>query len=113
MAKFYGAVGYARTVETKPGVWVEQITERMYFGDLTRNTRKLQSSETLNDDINVANEISIVADPFANENFHAMRYVEFMGAKWKITSVEVQYPRLILSIGGVYHGTQSPVSGNS
>lgn len=103
MAKFYGAVGYAVTVETRPGVWEERITERMYYGDLTRNTRRLQSSETLNDDISVANEISIVADPFANENFYSMRYVVFMGAKWKISNVEVQYPRLILTIGGVYN----------
>ena len=99
MAKFYGPVGYAETVETAPGVYVEKITERMYFGDLTRNTRHLQSSETLNDDINVANEISIVADPFANQNFHRMRYVGFMGANWKISNVEVHYPRLILTIG--------------
>lgn len=104
MAKFYGSVGYADTVETAPGVWEEGITERMYFGDLTRNTRRLQSSDTLNDDINVANEISIVADPFAYQNFHKMRYVSFMGSKWKITNVEVQYPRLILTIGGVYNG---------
>lgn len=107
MAKFCGAIGYAVTEETKPGVWKEQITERMYFGDLTRNTRKLQSTDQLNDDINVANEISIVADPFANENFHSMKYVEFMGAKWKITSIEVQYPRLILTVGGVYNGEQA------
>lgn len=103
MAKFYGAIGYGKTVETKPGVYDEQITERSYFGDLIRNTRRLQSSDALNDDINVANEISIVADPFANENFHSMRYVEFMGAKWKISNVDVQYPRLILTIGGVYN----------
>ena len=103
MAKFYGPIGYAETVETKPGVWEEQITERMYFGDLVRNTRRLQDSGMLNDNINVANEISIVADPFANENFHSMRYVEFMGAKWKISNVDVQYPRLILSIGGEYN----------
>ena len=107
MAKFYGAIGYAVTEETKPGVWMEKITERMYYGDLTRNTRKLQSTDQLNDNINVANEISIVADPFANENFHSMRYVEFMGAKWKITSIEVQYPRLILTVGGVYNGKQT------
>lgn len=106
MAKFYGPVGYAETVETSPGVWQEQITERMYYGDLTRNTHRFQSSATLNDDINVANEISIVADPFANANFHLMRYVEFMGAKWKITNVEAQYPRLILTVGGVYNGQQ-------
>lgn len=103
MAKFYGAIGYAVTVDTTPGVWEEQITEHMYFGELVRNTRKLQSADQLNDNINVANEISILADPFARENFHLMKYVEFMGAKWKITSVEVQYPRLILTIGGVYN----------
>lgn len=104
MAKFYGAVGYAVTEENTPGVWVENIIERMYYGELIRNTRKLQSTEYLNDDINISNEISILADPFAYANFHSMRYVDFMGAKWKIISVEVQYPRLILTVRGVYNG---------
>ena len=104
MAKYYGAIGYAETVETKPGVWKEQITERMYSGDLLRNTSRFQSTDKLNDDINISNEISIIADPYANQNFHLMRYIEFMGTKWKITNVEVQYPRLILTIGGLYNG---------
>ena len=90
--------------ETRPGVWEEIITERNYYGDLVRNIRRLQSSSQVNDDLNIANEISIVADPYANKNFHAMRYVEFMGTRWKINNVDVQYPRLILSIGGVYNG---------
>ena len=104
MAKFYGVIGYADTAETEPGVWEEQITERNYYGDLIRNTRRLESSSNLNDNINVSNEISIVADPFAIQNFHMMRYVEYMGAKWKINSVEVRHPRLILSVGGLYNG---------
>ena len=104
MAKFYGKIGYAETLETSPGVWQERITERDYFGDLNRNTRTAQSSNQLNDNINISNEISILADPFANQNFHLMRYVEYMGTKWKITNVEVQYPRLILTVGGVYNG---------
>ena len=104
MAKFFGPIGFAEPAETTPGVWEEAITERYYDGDLIRNVRRLQSSDKVNGDINVSNEVSIVADPFANENFHSMRYVEFMGAKWKITSVEVQYPRLILTMGGVYNG---------
>ncbi len=108
--KFYGEIGFARTVETRPGIWEEQITERAYFGDITRNLRRLQSSAKVNDDINISNEISIVADPFANGNFHAMRYVRFMGAKWKIESVEAQYPRLILSIGGLYNDGASDTS---
>lgn len=102
MAKWFGAIGFAETVETVPGVWEEQITEHKYYGDLTRNTRRLQSTDQLNDNINVANELSIVADPFARQNFHAMRYAELMGAKWKIANVEVQYPRLLLTIGGLY-----------
>lgn len=103
MAKFYGVIGYAESVKTAPGVYEDKIVEYPYYGDLVRNTRQLQSAETLNDNINVANEISIVADPFARENFHRMRYVVFMGAKWKISKVEVGYPRLILTIGGLYN----------
>lgn len=104
MAKFYGKIGYANTVETKPGVYEEQIVERSYYGDLIRNTRRLQSADQVNDDINISNEISIVADPYAANNFHTMRYAVFMGTKWKISNVEVSYPRLILTLGGVYNG---------
>ena len=102
--KWFGTIGYADQVETKPGVWEDEITEREYFGDLTRNTRRLQMTDKLNDDIEISNEISIVSDPYANENFHSMRYAMYMGTKWKINSVEVQYPRLILSLGGIYNG---------
>ena len=105
MARFYGVVGFsADEVETKPGVWEEVIVERSYFGDVTRNTRKLSETEYLNDKVSVGNNISIVSDPYALQNFHAIRYVEWMGALWKVSSVEVQYPRLVLSIGEVYHG---------
>lgn len=104
MAKFFGKIGFAVLNETKPGVWEENITEREYFGDIGRNTRRLQTANQLNDDLNIANEISIVSDPFARENFHSMRYVEFMGAKWKVSNIEVQYPRLVLTVGGVYNG---------
>lgn len=104
MAKFCGKIGYVKTVEVEPGVWDEQVVERLYYGDLTRNTRRFQQSESVNDDINISNNISILADSYANENSQHMRYAEFMGAKWKITNVEVQYPRLLLTVGGVYNG---------
>ena len=107
MAKFYGIIGYAETVETDPGVWEEKIVERMYFGDLLSNFRNLQNSGEVNDDVNIANKISIVSDPYANENFHSMRYVEFLDTRWKITNVEVLYPRLILTLGGMYNGEQA------
>lgn len=104
MAKFFGAIGFNEgTVETSPGVWEQQVVERQYYGDLIRNSRRLQTTDQLNDDINISNEISIVADPYANANFHSIRYVEFMGAKWKVSNVEVQFPRLILTLGGVWN----------
>lgn len=104
MAKFYGTIGYVNTVETEPGMWEEQKIERQYSGELVKNTRRLEGSGGVNDNVNISNEVSIVADPYAYENFHAMRYIKFMGAKWKISNVEVRYPRLILTIGGVYNG---------
>lgn len=103
MAKWFGEIGFVVTKETSPGVWKEQVTKRNYYGDVFRNTRRLQTADKINDDINISNEISIVADPFAYENFHSIRYVEFMGAKWKVSNIDVQHPRLILTIGGLYN----------
>ena len=105
MAKYYGKVGFVDgTVQTSPGVWKERIVEREYYGDVVRNTRRLRETEFLNDGITVGNDISIVCDPYALHNFHAIRYVSWMDTNWKVSSVEVQYPRLLLSIGEVYHG---------
>lgn len=104
MAKFYGVIGFIDPVETEPGIWEYTIVERSYYGDLVRNTSRFQSSGGVNDNINIANNISVIADPYANENFQHMRYVEFMGTKWNISNAEVQYPRIILTIGGLYNG---------
>ena len=104
MGKFYGEIGYANTVETYPGVWEATITERKYYGDVKKLSRRLQTSEYLNDNLTINHEISIIADPFAYENFHTMRYIKWMGVCWKITNIDVQRPRLTLTIGGVYNG---------
>ena len=106
MAKWFGAIGFAETVETNPGVWTEQITEVNYYGDVMRDSRTLQTTDQLNDNVNIANKISIVADPFAIQHFHNMRYAVYMGAKWKVSTVEVQRTRLILTIGGLWNGEQ-------
>ena len=106
MAKIYGTIGFAEVKEDPvgSGIWKEVITPRQYCMDLNRNHRRLQGGEKVNSDITLNNEISIVADPIARENFHSIRYVEFMGAKWKVNSVDVQYPRLVLTMGEVYNG---------
>ena len=104
MAKFAGKVGYGTTVEKAPGVWVDNIVEFPYFGDVVRNTRQLQEGEHLNANLSVNNSISIVADEYANAHFFAIRYVEWAGTLWIVTDVEVQSPRLLLRLGGVYNG---------
>ena len=105
MAKWYGKVGYSETVETSPGVWVPQDTVREYYGDVIRSTTRWSvNSNSTNDDLTVNSQISIVADPFANNKFHSMKWIEFMGARWKVTSVEPQPPRLLLTLGGVWNG---------
>ena len=103
MAKYYGSVGYEDTVETEPGIFTEQIVPRDYYGDIIRNNRKLENAGEINDSINVTNQISIVADPYALENFWRIRYATFMDQKWKVKEVNVEFPRLILTLGGLYN----------
>lgn len=102
--RFFGAVGYGEPTETATGVWEDVITEFDYRGDVIRNTRRLESGEHLNDDLSVNNAISIVADDRANEHFFKIKYVVWQGTRWKVSSVEVKAPRLILYLGGVYNG---------
>lgn len=104
MSKWYGKIGYSVTAETEPGVWEPSIIEKNYFGDMISDRRKRQNSGDGNDNISLANVISILADPFAYQNCSNIAYVEIMGAKWKVSDIEVQYPRLTLTIGGVYNG---------
>jgi len=102
--RFHGRVGYGDTQETSPGVHADVIVERSYFGEVTRAARSLTEGENLNPDLTVGNSISIVADAFANERFFDIRYVEWAGQLWTVTSVEVQRPRLLLRLGEVYNG---------
>jgi hypothetical protein len=104
MAKIKTIIGYAETREDAPGVYVEHIIERTHFCELSRVYKKWAASEHLNDDLVLSQTISLLADSFAYQNFHLMRYIVLSNSKWKITNIEVRYPRLILTTGGVYNG---------
>lgn len=106
MARFFGEVGYGEAVETpiNSGVWINQITEFEYQGDIIRNFIQSQNTGDVNNSIAVANSISIVADDFAVDNFFNIKYVRWMGVLWTVTNVEVRSPRLILNLGSVYNG---------
>lgn len=104
MAKYCGMVGYVDVQETAPGVYTEIYDERKYYGEVLSNNRRWENSQNLNDNLTINNRFSIVADAYAYDHFFAMRYIEWMGSYWEITHVEVQRPRLILTVGGVYNG---------
>jgi hypothetical protein len=103
--KFHGVIGYAgETVEIHPGVWEDRIVEKEKYGDVIRNSRQLQDGTKVNDDLTVSNSISIVADAYDNLNFFQIRYIRWAGTLWQVRNVTVQSPRLLLELGGVYHG---------
>lgn len=104
MGKFYGVVGYAVTEETSPGVWTKQVYERSYYGDVRKVARRLMEDDKINDDVKVNNEVSIVADPFAMGHFFDILYIEWGDLNWKVSSVTVEYPRLVLTLGGLWNG---------
>jgi hypothetical protein len=112
MARFYGRIGYGQSVEDEDssGVWTDEITERFYYGDVIRNARNLHEGEHLTPDLSVQNSISIVADAYANDHFFAIRYIEWAGTLWTVSSVEVQSPRLLLRLGEVYNGPKAAVA---
>ncbi len=103
MARFYGVIGYGESIEKRAGVYEDVIIEKSSYGDVLRNTQS-QSGESPNPNISVNHSISIVADTYVNEHLSGIRYVKWAGVRWQVKSIEVQYPRLILSLGGVYNG---------
>lgn len=104
MTRFYGLVGYAEMVEIGPGTHQEQFTEYPYFGDLKQDLRKLQPTDNLNDTLILQNLVEIVADKFAYDHYHNIRYVRVNDVNWKVGYVEVRYPRLWIRFGEVYNG---------
>lgn len=104
MARYYGSIGYVETLETSPSVYTERVAERSYYGDEIVNMRRLETGESTNDNVNVSNQFSIIADAYAYDHFFAIRYLTWMGQRWKVNKVTVQRPRLILEIGGLWNG---------
>lgn len=104
MTRFYGYVGYSLQTETSPGVWEDVCVERPYYGSVVRDTAKWREGGSIHKDLTVANIISIIADPYAMNHIHTIRYVEWEGVFWSVSEVQVKRPRLQLRLGEVYNG---------
>lgn len=104
MAKFAGKIGFTNTIETSPGIWSNEVIEKTYVGDVLKTSLRYQNDSQINDNVILSKRISIIADVFVNNNIQSITYVTYMGAKWDVTEFDVQYPRIILTLGGVYNG---------
>lgn len=104
MAKFFGEIGFATQAETSPGIWEDQIVEKQYYGDVFRESRRFSTTDQVLDKINLSNQISILADGYVVDNIQNLRYVRWLGGLWKISYVELKFPRLVLEMTGVYNG---------
>lgn len=105
--KFSGIVGFwGEEIEVDPGVWQPEITERKYVGDVLRNNRSFQQRDQQNANLSINNQISILSDLYARQNWHSIRYVIWNGVKWSVDSIELDYPRLTLTLGGVKCGNE-------
>lgn len=107
MTKFFGKIGFYITEETSPGVWTSKVVTKNYRGDIIRNYYRYDQSDSINDNLNISNNLSIIADSFCYENLGMIRFVEWMGSLWKVTGIELQRPRVLLTIGGVYNGPET------
>lgn len=100
--KFHGNIGFSVSQETTLGVWTQVIKDVPYYGEFTKQVNKWTTGTEINDNASFSSQLSIVSDPFAINNFHSIKYVEYQGIKWKVTSVEIMRPRLLLTLGGEY-----------
>lgn len=108
MSKWIGKVGFAVSGEKEPGLWVDEVVEKSYKGEMLSDRWRRQNSSGVNDNINLSNSISIIANPYAFGHCSSIVYVEINGEKWKVTDVDTSTPpRLILTVGGVYNGEQA------
>lgn len=110
MAKYYGKIGFYIERKTAPGIWTQKIIEREAFGDIIKMNKKTENAGQANDDINITNQISFIADPFAMDNFAKIKYATYMGTKWAVTSAGTDFPRIILNLGGIYHENEQAQS---
>lgn len=104
--RYYDKIGFwFDDVEVEPGIFRPQVEERYYTGDIIETRQRWEESTAQqNDNLNIRNKISIISDLYLNQHLSSIKYATFMGGKWKVNSVDIRYPRVILELGEVYNG---------
>lgn len=102
MSKFSGKLGFVTTVETEEGVYIEDRKEVPAKGFLRRITNRYNNSDSVNTNLRLSNEVSVLATPWMNHHLMDLRYVVWKGSKWEVQSVSIDPPRVTITLGGLY-----------
>lgn len=107
MAKYSGKLGLVYPdAETAPGIWAPEKVEEVSVKGDTLNLSKSYSpsSQSINDDLTLSKRVSIIASSDLIADTASMRYLTYLGQRWKIVEIDFQRPRLIFTLGGIWNG---------
>lgn len=105
MARFHDKVGFLIHHDDQvTGISSAEAVERPYYGRIIENSRRWAPSEHPNDDLVLSNQIAITANDYAFKHMSSIAYVRYMGGYWKVDSIKVRVPEIILTLGGVWNG---------
>lgn len=102
MSKFSGKLGFVTTVESEEGVYLEERKEVPAKGFLRRISNRYNNSDSVNTNLRLSNEVSVIATPWMNNHLMDLRYVVWKGSKWEVRSVSIDPPRVTINLGGLY-----------
>lgn len=102
MSRFSGKLGFVMTHETEEGVWLENIFELPVKGTIRNLYVRNDNASSVNTNLRLTNEISILLDSKIQTYLETLRYVVYKGSKWEVQSIGVNYPRLTINLGGLY-----------
>lgn len=105
MARFHDKVGFLiPTSDLETGMASSEPVERPYYGRILEHTRRWSSNEHVNDDLVLSNQIAITANDYAFKHMSSIAYVHWMHGWWKVESIRVKAPEIVLTLGGVWNG---------
>ena len=100
--RYADKLGFILTQETTPGVWETKTVEHFAKGDVVQRAYRWDDAQSVNADLDITNQISIVYDNFFIHNMFALRWAAWQGKKWNVSRIELKPPRMILTLGKEY-----------
>lgn len=114
MARFHDKVGFLIPMDNQiTGISEPVPVEKPYYGRILEHSRRWDSSDSTNDDLTITNQISITANDYAFKYLSSIAYVRWKKGCWKVSSIRVKGPEIVLTLGGVWNGPTAVATGTA